>query len=422
MAQLTIGEGGDVAWTPASTTAAGYPGLGLRARYNTFEADADTIFHYSFSGNPVDWNAGVAGSVKDSGPGGRDGDPMLAYAATSPAAGGGWLGQSIHLDYTAWKDPHATVRVPIGGITIPQKVPFTFQWWMKFHAWPRDNRGGVFSPNVLDDAAWADNNIRCNGDRNTSTLQIFARNGSWNESDAVRGQMQIPYASFNDGGWHHFRFVNVPYPAPEPGGYRRYMYLDGVLVDSDDQNWGWTKDFTFAADHYLGHFYPYPGVDDRPYRWEAGINAEFDDVVLHKSIIDDVVSRWKCLAADNTACSAVQTVDFGMSQRLTGISWTEATPQADERLQSIEVDDGTGYRLVWEYGAPAVDLSGLLAASAFNIRLTQRHSTDTVHEFAHILQSLTLDYTSGSCIMIGSSMIGSNMVSSTMVNSFGGFK
>lgn len=388
MATLTIGEGGDIAWTPASITAAGYPGIGLRAQYNSFTATDDTIFQYKFAGNAADWQAGTAGSVIDSGPLGLDATPIGAYAMPVET-GEEWINQSCHIPLNPWRDPHGMVITPTAGVTIPQADPFTLQWWMKINSLSRNGNGGIYSIGCGEIGCGA--GILCYITA-YNTLVIQCSHDHWYLTAGGRGRFELPVGNLTDGKWHQLRFVNAHYPGNTTGLDRR-MYYDGVLqrqYTTADAS-VWSHDWVMPGDHIIAHYNWLGCGDDRPYRWEAGIDADFDDFLMQKADLTDAVSRWKYDGSTATGCSAVQAVDLGVTSTISGVTWSEVTASSDERLQSIEIDDGLGYQTVWTYGG-AVDVSGLAPAAAYNIRLTQYHSTDTVHEFAHILQSLTLEY------------------------------
>lgn len=361
VAQLTIGEGGDVAWTPASTTAAGYPGLGLRAQYNTFEADENTIGL---------WHC-------DEGSGSVLGDASANERDTSVNSSkweDGWLGTSALRLNTNHVANLPLMNVPIARLTGAYwvrrntELPIGGRQWV-YHStgWSADDSRG-FSSGFKEYSFWTE-------------WQMMAR-----VANVVKSTGNLP----KDFDWHQLVF------SVEPGGIYREWYDGALRIDStldagkvlspgQDVGIGYTPEGAIdlsACELFLTESLPFPGTDFEASRWR------------YLSDGDCTLGGTPTAVASGIGCQSVQAVDLGATGIISGLSWAETAASSDERLQSIEVDDGAGYQTVWTYGG-AVDVSGIAAASTYNLRITQRHSTDTVHEFAHILESLTLDYSTG---------------------------
>lgn len=372
MAQLTIGEGGDVAWTPASTTAAGYPGIGLRAVANAHTPDADSKFLFHLDESSWD---GTANEVKNAVSGGTN---ATAHNGASTAAG--WFNRAGEFD--GYND---RVLIPQSDTyNLPAADDCTFDLWFKDASVSAQVRfAGMFEGTQFLIAEYTGSN----------TLRFVMRsdNSTWRIDDALT----LPFTP--DGKWHHMS------GAVDKTLNKGYLSLDGTWTSIDLTGTGTSKAVSFTIPIGIGAV-PWRNIGTYLNFWPGLIDEVQWSHTLRYPKSDFTVSRWRYLSggdcdyggtptsvASGIGCSAIQAVDLGEKSKIAGVSWAEATVSSDERLQSIEVDDGAGYKTVWTYGG-AVDVSGLAAASTYNLRITQRHSTDTVHEFAHILESITLDY------------------------------
>lgn len=370
MATITVGANGDLDWSPVSDTAQKWgsgAGQYLAAQYNRHHQGAFGLYH-------LDEGSGTV--IADSG--GNNYHGTLGYSNKWAA---GWMGNSLHFNV-------ATIgTIPLNN--VPMDAFWADAWVKRNTSGPLGSRNWVVGCNGW----WPGGDTRgwCVGwrefDFNTVWWQQLRLPGG-GESNWVRTTSPMV--------WEHIAW----WIDGSGSGYKR-MWENGVMG------------YETAQGDLSGNLSPNgnPRLAHCGGEFGAVIDMHVSELRLHSSAPQTsnfTVSRWKYLSAGDCTefatptavnagigSNAVQPLALGGAARLTALDWDATAASSDERLQSIEADTGTGYITLWTYGdpAPPVDISGLgleTADGALNLRVTQRHSTDTVHEFAHRLEALTL--------------------------------